>query len=251
MRKDMWIRPLKGLCGFGLISFTDVLPDAVGISCCVPVNHTSLLICWKRKKTTFPSISLIKTVYDLTNSILKDFAAKQGRYDSFESLANDTIAIKEGRTRQNRMWTWLRKRGVLIGDTWDMSPTEHAALNGTRQGNAISQTVIQNNGLASSRNGSVWLFNCLQACQWTNWNLVRFFSWGLMRSTLGGNPRRGLTTCPGERNSLSLQQKKTIDILFNWRLLALLVTNWSFFSTYQQSLGIFSQYFQSFKSWDN
>lgn len=218
MRKDMWIRPLKGLCGFGLISFTDVLPDAVGISCCFPVNYTSPghMPQEKKKKKSFPSKQFNQNRKWFNNldfkrlcSLTQDeknplniisviswsttfWITRWVHLDRWQ-MTRWMFAIKEGRTGQSGPWAWLTKRGVLIRDTWDTGPTEHSALNETRQGNTISHTVIQNNRLASSRNGSIWLLNCLQTCGWTNWNLVGFFLLGINEEHVGRKPGKSST----------------------------------------------------------
>lgn len=125
---------------------------------------------------------------------------------SFGSLAGDQMTVGKRKKRSN---AWLTKIDVLI---WD-SPTERVALNETRRGNTSSQTVIQNNRPASSGNASFWLLNCLQTCVEQTGIWFDFSPGGLMRSMLGRNPRRVLPC--GQRNSLSLHQKKRIAILLN------------------------------------
>lgn len=223
MCKDMWIRPLKGLCGFGLISFADVLPDAVGISCCFPVNFTSLVICCQKKEKTFPRKHFNQNLIWLNNSDLQRLQQTKwirllhrcATAGSFGSLAGDQMTVCQRKKRSN---AWLTKIDVLI---WD-SPTERVALNETRQGNTSSQTVIQNNRPASSGNAAFWLLNCLQTCVEQTGIWFDFSPGGLMRSMLGRNPRRVLPC--GQRNSLSLHQKK--EVLFCWTG-SILVTNQS------------------------
>ena len=132
------------------------------------------------------------------------------------------FAIKEGRTGQSRLWAWLTKRGVLIRDTWDTGPTEHSALNETRQGNTISHTVIQNNRLASSRNGSFWLLNCLQTCGCTNWNLVGFFLLGINEEHVGEETQEEFNSL-GEKELINTAENDSPWM--NLRLWALHVGN--------------------------
>ena len=206
MRKVMWIRPLKGLCDFVLISFEEVLPDAVGISCCFLVNFTYLVQCCQKTKTFIPPPpppSLSRLVAILSDpELMKPCGERTKRLENKiqvqlhtrSNLRKDTetqihpyctvgllgfwllprwlLAISERRKKTSE--TWLNKGDVLI---WD-SPSKRAALDETRQGNTSSETVFRNNRPASSRNGSFWLLNCLQTCGWTNWNLLRIFLLG-------------------------------------------------------------------------